>query len=687
MLHLNKLVLDHFMCVTHAELDFSADKVIVLNGPNGQGKSTIQAAVALCLTEEKRGNSYSEFVQSGFRGATIQLDAEIKYNPIHFEIIIDTKGSGLTRTADYNNKKYTNSEVSDLLKSFDIDYFADIIMSTQGNTDDIIRISPKERQRYLQKLLNFDFDNELLQCKNKIDEFEKMINENRSIVKFSNESIDSKNKEIRDVNVLDFTEQDIQRVQNELNELNTKVSGLSSISAEKNTYVNEISKHKESIARCQSEINEYHRKINEIAENTLKKENLKKEIEKLDQEYKAICDAISEESNKELLPQVSYFEEIEKQRLEEYYKLKNESEEALKHINLVKQGKCPTCGKEFDIENIGKYEHEYEVLKTNSEMKYVEVENMRRLVKQSRAEEQEHNDKLKKLDADSRSNLRVKSLKENELNSINTNNESEYFSAIAAKQQEIDNENKLIEELNAKCSEIDIKIASYSEISKELTEKNACLSNMNKQVYENNIILENNAKVRQSIIELKDKVAASEKLIEGYITQEKVYDEVDAMFRKTFPNYLIVKTCAKLEDEMNDFIQIVFPQMAVRLFQDRAGVGFYYTTNSSKISKWTKDEMLNVKMASGFEKSVLSIAFKVALCKAYNLPFAFLDEIDCFGDDTNSERLFESLVGGGLFDQLFIISHKENVKSMIENRAKNFKMYYVKSGCFSQEEM
>ena len=41
--------------------------------------------------------------------------------------------------------------------------------------------------------------------------------------------------------------------------------------------------------------------------------------------------------------------------------------------------------------------------------------------------------------------------------------------------------------------------------------------------------------------------------------------------------------------------------------------------NQEDIYAKTKKELLSVKMASGFEKSLLTIAFKMALCKMYNI--------------------------------------------------------------------
>ena len=90
--------------------------------------------------------------------------------------------------------------------------------------------------------------------------------------------------------------------------------------------------------------------------------------------------------------------------------------------------------------------------------------------------------------------------------------------------------------------------------------------------------------------------------------------------------------------------------------------------------------MSNAKMASGFEKDLLSLAFKVALCKLYNLSFAFFDEADGHSSDKNAEKLFKSLFTNGLFEQVFLISHKSTVKDVVKS---NVLVYYVKNGAFS----
>ena len=141
-----------------------------------------------------------------------------------------------------------------------------------------------------------------------------------------------------------------------------------------------------------------------------------------------------------------------------------------------------------------------------------------------------------------------------------------------------------------------------------------------------------------------------------------------------------------LEHEMNSFIQVIFPEMAVKLFQNKRGVEFFYTTNINDGRIQTKENLLNAKMASGFEKAILSIAFKVALCRAYDLRFAFMDEIDQAGTEENSESLFKAILSNDLFDQLFVISHKPTVRDVIHSFAPSLKTFYVQKGKFWSDD-
>ena len=79
MIELESLHLEHFMRITKADIDLRS-AITILEGDNGQGKSAVMEAIAVCLAERKRADSVKEFVQKGFDHAKIIL--KMKYNSV-----------------------------------------------------------------------------------------------------------------------------------------------------------------------------------------------------------------------------------------------------------------------------------------------------------------------------------------------------------------------------------------------------------------------------------------------------------------------------------------------------------------------------------------------------------------------------------------------------------------------------
>ena len=52
------------MCCDKAYFDFNNASTIILEGDNGQGKSAVLEAVAVCLAEHKRADSFKDFILS-----------------------------------------------------------------------------------------------------------------------------------------------------------------------------------------------------------------------------------------------------------------------------------------------------------------------------------------------------------------------------------------------------------------------------------------------------------------------------------------------------------------------------------------------------------------------------------------------------------------------------------------------
>ena len=199
MIKLNTLKLQNFMCVENAELDFKDQKVIILLGDNGNGKSTVLAAISLCLTESKRGDSYKDYIRRGTKEAKIKLDAEVRGSPIIFDITINSIGTALDRKVTYLAKRkepFVNSEVTTLLEELDLPFFGDILMSAQ-KADDITSKGPTDRANYLKKLLNFSFEKETAFCKDKIDKAREDIKKGNEHLDYNNNAITIKKNQIQ----------------------------------------------------------------------------------------------------------------------------------------------------------------------------------------------------------------------------------------------------------------------------------------------------------------------------------------------------------------------------------------------------------------------------------------------------------------------------------------------------------
>ena len=79
-------------------------------------------------------------------------------------------------------------------------------------------------------------------------------------------------------------------------------------------------------------------------------------------------------------------------------------------------------------------------------------------------------------------------------------------------------------------------------------------------------------------------------------------------------------------------------------------------------------------MASGMERAVLAIAFRVALSSLNNLGLMILDEIDSDGSNERSMQLYEALLENVGSHQLFVITHCEETKEWLlqQNGSKEF---------------
>ena len=118
------------------------------------------------------------------------------------------------------------------------------------------------------------------------------------------------------------------------------------------------------------------------------------------------------------------------------------------------------------------------------------------------------------------------------------------------------------------------------------------------------------------------------------------------------------------------------------MLKKKSGVEFFYDYTNDIENKDEKD-LNSIKMASGFEKSLMTIIFKLSLCKMYGISFSLLDEIDSAADDENSENLFNMILGSNIVEQLFIITHKPYTKNLLQDFSDKSVVYSVSKGNFA----
>lgn len=694
MIELDKLHLEHFMKITEADLDLSF-AITILEGDNGQGKSAVMEAIGVCLAERKRADSVKEFVQKGFEHAKIVL--EMKYNsvPIVFNVVLNVRGgTPLERDVEYEGKHYINSEVTDLIKELDFTFYSDIILSMQGQ-DDIATMTPVQRANLLQRLFQFDFAEKVKGINDKIDEANEAI-------KLDNSKIDYLNKEL--------VAKKARRDSVVLKEPPFDSSTYYAKQAEQDKLFEELSNTKKIIG----EVNELHDKRNDIVEksNNLgykiqdlkqKKETAqaaKNELETFDFDGKSST-LISEIENlrKEIDSQNAslqmFDESIKANQTKQTEVLQNiatcqyKDTEFAKKLSLIEKGVCPECGQSTC--NMDHSVIEYD--KDTNANKIIDLKAEEGNIGFAIADDKRKKETVRQ---NISSLISKKATAEANLTSLRST-----YNVLKAKVMPLDVYEQLESDLTVAEADQSALQDAYNNVMNELEKRKDAWIKQDEieRKYEaikadikmfDNAMVFNNAAQKQieqydediknselNIEEIKNNAASLAKDIDCYNEVKKVLD-------KELPNFLIVKTCSKLETEMNTFVQEVFPEFRIRLLQSKRGVEFFYTTDPNNDMEDVKS-LINSKMASGYERSVLGIAFKVALCRAYGLTFTALDEIDAAASDDNSMKTFSSLINSNVFDQMIFITHKEPTKEMIRSLADDVTCYHVDGGVFTNE--
>lgn len=695
MLILKSLHLEHFMCITEADLNFDAN-CIIIEGDNGQGKSAVMEAIAICLSERKRSDSVKEFIQKPHDHAKIILDLIYNDEQILFDVNLNHKGgTPLERDVLYKGKHYINSEVTDLIKELDFTFYSDIIMQMQGQ-DDIATMTPVMRLNLLQRLFQFDFTEEIGPIQEKLEEFVKNKTLDIDKIDFlekANKQKDTTLKSLKEKD-FDFSKEDYDNYKNELDDKKAQVEKLS----------NDLDKTFEILQKktdLQGMIDTIENQQAGIAQKLLDNKKAAEALKKAD--YPTQISSLGTGETDAMMKKAAA-EDIIKNKKNAIAQLEtsissinvqigelNAAKKNCDHkLELAKKGICPECGKptdDIDDVKIIKEKEEYDD-KIGDEIE--KKDNLIIEMNKYKDEVAAQRKQISVLEANiSRFDTEAKMLEQQEAAEKAKLIPEEKIKEYEGKLKELDEKAKplydLIHDYDNQLSDRNKKTLEKSKLKTEIADLEKKIKGSDEIADHNKVVELQRMSIKNEILENEKNIEVFRNLISDIDLNVQTYNEVLRVLDKELPNYLVVKTCAKLEAEMNNFVNIVFPNFRLRLLQSRRGVEFFYTTDPN-VDMTDIKKLINSKMASGYEKSVLGLAFKVALCKAYNLSFIALDEIDAAASEGNSVLTMESLISSNIFNQIFFITHKEATRDIIKSLSSSVICYHTEKGVFTNED-
>lgn len=683
------------MCITEADLNFDAN-CIIIEGDNGQGKSAVMEAIAICLSERKRSDSVKEFIQKPYDHAKIILDLIYNNEQIIFDVNLNHKGgTPLERDVLYKDRHYINSEVTELIKELDFTFYSDIIMQMQGQ-DDIATMTPVMRLNLLQRLFQFDFTEEIGPIQEKLEEFVKnkeLDNDKIDFLEKANKQKDTTLKSLKEKD-FDFSKEDYDNYKNELDDKKAQVEKLS----------NDLDKTFEILQKktdIQGMIDTIENQQAGISQKLLDNKKAAEALKKAD--YPTQISSLGTGETDAMMKKAAA-EDIIKTKKNAIAQLEtsissinvqigelNAAKKNCDHkLELAKKGICPECGKptdDIDDVKIIKEKEEYDD-KIGDEIE--KKDNLIIEMNKYKDEVAAQRKQISVLEASiSRFDTEAKMLEQQEAAEKAKLIPEEKIKEYEDKLKELDEKAKplydLIHDYDDQLSDRDKKTLEKFKLKTEIADLEKKIKGSDEIADHNKVVELQRMSIRNEILENEKNIEVFRNLISDIDLNVQTYNEVLRVLDKELPNYLVVKTCAKLEAEMNNFVNIVFPNFRLRLLQSRRGVEFFYTTDPN-VDMTDIKKLINSKMASGYEKSVLGLAFKVALCKAYNLSFIALDEIDAAASEGNSVLTMESLISSNIFNQIFFITHKEATRDIIKSLSNSVICYHTEKGVFTNED-
>ena len=686
----NYIKLVNFGNIKHFEKTFN-QPLLILSGDNGNGKSTVIKAIRLAVFD-----SYDGVLQDYVNWSSKEFYVEVGFNHKSVDYKTTVRYDGSTeRSLEFNSETYSGDEAKRKLKEIlDPSLLKAAMLSLEQETD-VVKAKPAERRDHLKKIYNLDFKQTLADIDTEIKEHSLEVAKLTASV----EGLEHKT-------YLEPTKPEKPFSENEKVEYETKLK----------TSQEKLIKTKQLAEDAKANREQYQKLLTEQTSALSKKTSEQQALE----QQKARLSSLPDEEQKEksalelqLKDCIQDKEQIEGELSVKIKELESElsiKKSSLKRIGIFDQESytnlkaeitslenklsdlrnatdiCPTCGQPINSpEHIAKRDEEIKALSSTLETKRAEFEQksaLKKVYDDALAFNQKTKDECTNLEKQiaSLTSEKEKALLENSANQKSTESAisvlSEKYATQRVHVQEMissieknisqleENEVKLnasIEELKSKIVNVDYsneianlendvhsyegKLQLYADYESQITFYKDTLAKVEEQKKEDAKLLD------KTKLSLQEEAAA-------------VKDrEVEAKLLKTdFPVYVISRVVKDLEHRMNEFLKKTYGGRYTIKMKDKG--------NALHIVYGPKDQ--DVALSSGYERSLFNLAFKISISKAIGNKCLVLDEADSAASPRNAKLFYQVLAQtvGQYFDQIILVSHKDEVKEMLENEYK-----------------
>lgn len=699
------------------EIEFNFDnRINLIVGENGQGKSTVADAIKYILTGNLNDNII-DYVRKGCD--KFVLRSKIYHEGNEYEYNIEGSKSAskeLIINKDVKNAFYNSEASKEFAKVVDPVLASYSAISEQGKTTELLFMKPSERLKTIKKILkvddvadiisNIQIDIDEIKDKVKTKKIELVSLEN---VKFSymdlpkKVNIDSLKQEYENLLIEKKSFEESDKLYKEYlvkkSTYNTDILKRNSIQKEItdiNIDLNNLVLLEESIIFDQSYLDEVGTAIENLKRNQIifnnKKNSYLKYKESLEKYNKQVED-LKNQLSLIIVKRVKSTTNIESSISEitsQISDLKSNMKAKENQIQLALNGKCPTCNQDYKYD-VNILKAEYKELEDNYKKLSEELSSNKNILDSMKKEIEENNEALNK-----RKNITDKityiqslidSLERVEFDeNVVDNFEQEIEDLLTIQSEEKDKKRKLlyIQEKNAdtkaemnklalKAELLQKELNTYSSIVEpvvvdkpedfntdyfeEIHNQLIVADQVNKE-YDN--VLKFNEELKEEENKVKKDIDDHQKDIHNLEKDLSLLKDGKALLDKEFTPYLIDKGTLSIKEEMNEFFQRSYGnEYNISFQQDKNSISFFYNDGVYGDTP--------VSRLSGYQKSVYAMAARVALSNEANISILVLDEIDDAASNNNSIALIKTLLNEHQFEQFFIISHNEDTKETLTN--------------------